>query len=42
MDTLCAAGLPVTGNNYLQYVHLDTEPDSIFKVDSVSQHMHVP
>ena len=39
------AGLAVTGpqnrHKYLKSLHPDTELDSIFKVDSVSQHMHL-
>ena len=40
------AGMPVTGpqmwHKYLKFIHVDTELDSVFKVDSVSQHMHLP
>ena len=41
-----ANGLPITGPliwcKYLKYVHLDMKLGSIFKVDSVSQHMQLP
>ena len=41
MDGLLVTG-PLMWCKYLEYVHLPTKLASIFNVDNVNQHMHVP